>query len=91
MLGFSEQYNLCQDWVLQFRLSLDGELVKSNRIIAEYLTGQSRDDLERRRVPLYLRILLLCCGIFGVPAILVFLGLQCCVRARCMQLVQRIS
>ena len=61
--GFSEQYNLLQDWVLQFRLSLEGELVKSNCIIAEYLTGQSRDDLERRRVPLYLKdVVAFCCG-----------------------------
>ena len=59
--GFSESYNLIQDWVLQFRLSLVGELVKSDSVIAEYLAGQSRDDLERRRALLYVKDLVTFC------------------------------
>lgn len=61
--GFSEDYHEFQDWLLQFRLSLCGSIVKTNRIIAEYLTGQAREELARRRVPLYLKdIVAFCCG-----------------------------
>jgi glycosyltransferase involved in cell wall biosynthesis len=51
--GFSERYQLVQDWILQFELSLLGDFVKTNKIIAEYTCGQIRPDLERCRVPLY--------------------------------------
>lgn len=60
--GFSEEYNLCQDWILQFRLSLCGSIVKSNCVIAEYLTGQAREELERRRAPLYLKDIVAFCS-----------------------------
>jgi len=51
--GFSKDYNLVQDWILQFDLSLFGDFVKTNKIIAEYVVGQERADLEASRVPLY--------------------------------------
>ena len=61
--GFPEEYHLCQDWLLQFRLSLCGSIVKTNCVIAEYLAGQARDELESRRVPFYLEdIVAFCCG-----------------------------
>jgi glycosyltransferase involved in cell wall biosynthesis len=51
--GFSEKYHLIQDWILQFDLSLLGDFVKTDKIIAEYKTWQDRSDLENRRLPLY--------------------------------------
>lgn len=59
--GFSESYNLIQDWILQFDLSLVGDFVKTNRIIAEYVVGQERADLEASRVPLYCKDLVSFC------------------------------
>lgn len=72
--GFDHRYHLVQDWILQFRLSLIGSFVKTNKVIAEYLTGQDRSELEYSRVPLYVQDLATFCSStiweaadFGVP------------------------
>jgi glycosyltransferase involved in cell wall biosynthesis len=51
--GFPSEYNLIQDWMLQFELSLIGGFAKTNSVIAEYALNQERTDLELRRAPLY--------------------------------------
>lgn len=49
--GFPCNYNLLQDWVLQFNLSLIGGFTKTNAVISEYTCGQDRGEIEMRRVP----------------------------------------
>lgn len=51
--GFSDDFRLCSDWILQFDLSMVGALVKTNKIVAQYTVGQKRIDLDRKRTPLY--------------------------------------
>lgn len=61
--GFPEEYNLVQDWILQYRLSFLGDFVKTNRALAEYLSGQVRDEIEFRRAPLYIEdYVTFCCN-----------------------------
>jgi glycosyltransferase involved in cell wall biosynthesis len=60
--GFDENYNLIQDWVLQFELSLLGSFVRTNAVISEYLACQIRPDLEASRAPLYVEDLSMFCS-----------------------------
>ena len=52
--GFPDEYNLIQDWIFQFKLGFLGDFVKTDSIIAEYLVGHDRNELEFQRVPLYI-------------------------------------
>jgi glycosyltransferase involved in cell wall biosynthesis len=56
--GFDENYNLIQDWILQFDFSFHGTFIKVNEIVATY-TINDRPELEFKRLPLYINDYLL--------------------------------
>jgi glycosyltransferase involved in cell wall biosynthesis len=56
--GYDQRFQLIQDWILQFDLSFKGNFIKIDDLVAKYYSYE-RDELETKRVPLYIKDFLL--------------------------------
>jgi len=56
--GYDQNFQLIQDWILQFDLSFKGNFIKVDDLVAKYYQNE-RPELEQRRLSLYINDYLL--------------------------------
>lgn len=56
--GYDQNFQLIQDWILQFDLSFKGSFIKIDDLVAQYYENE-RPELETKRLPLYINDFLL--------------------------------